>query len=85
MPCTVIKSGDLTAIVCTRGQRKPPRCRWCRKPGTLLCDGPARKGGGTCDARICPDHATNVGPDRDLCPTCAKGPQQGELFGGHGA
>jgi hypothetical protein len=25
---------------------------------------------GTCDEPLCPEHATDAGPDRHLCPRC---------------
>lgn len=72
MPCTIVKVGDATAIVCTRGQRRQ-NCRWCGSPSTKLCD--ARLSPlaqvthiKTCDAPMCDVHAKRVGPDRDLCP-----------------
>lgn len=43
-----------------------------------LCDWPL-EGGGTCDAPVCPDHATEVGPDRHLFPLHA--PRRDELPG----
>lgn len=56
-------------------QRKkaPPPCPFfvsikgervrCMAMATLLCDWLG------CNAPMCPDHALNVGPDLDLCPT----------------
>lgn len=35
---------------------------------TMLCDW-RLSDGQTCDAPLCPDHATEIGPDRHLCPT----------------
>lgn len=42
---------------------RPQRCR---AMSTILCDFPL-EGGGTCDAPLCPDHATEVGHDRHYC------------------
>ena len=57
-------------FICTRGRRNR-RCvvQGCGGPATLLCDGPGE--GGTSDAPLCPRHASRVGTDRDLCPSCA--------------
>lgn len=38
----------------------------CMCISTILCDWPVE--GGTCDAPLCADHATEVGRDRHLCP-----------------
>lgn len=59
-----------SAIVCS--SRKRDRCK-CGRPATLLCDWkvPKRKSG-TCDSPICAQCATNVGPDKDLCPPHAE-------------
>jgi len=60
------------------GQRgKPPMVR-CLGISSLLCDWPL-EGGGTCDAPLCPDHATAIGPDRHLCPLHA--PRAAEMPG----
>jgi hypothetical protein len=69
MPCEPFKVDDAVGIVCTRSRKRT--CRWCTRRAHLLCDGasPGRKSG-TCDAPICPDHATHVGHNRDLCPDC---------------
>lgn len=80
MTCSNIKLGDGThMIVCRRHSYVPKgeRCRWCQKPGTKLCDfpveaGQSEMGSMTCDARICNQHAKNVGPDKDYCPDHAK-------------
>lgn len=39
----------------------------CCAISTRLCDWP-HEAGGTCDAPLCNLHATEVGPDRHLCP-----------------
>jgi len=68
MTCQHVKMpGGVTAIVCSRNQRKR-KCK-CGRPGTLLCDwkmpGKARP---TCDKPICDRCATSPAPDKDLCP-----------------
>ncbi len=62
--------GGGTAHVCIRGARpKPKQCPFCKRiAADLLCDAPAGLFGETCDALICGQCATHVGPDRDLCP-----------------
>jgi hypothetical protein len=73
MRCQAIKVGDTVAIVCTRG-RRPPKCRWCDKPSTKLCDFPLNIGQlqliapKTCDAPMCDEHAHAVGVNLDHCP-----------------
>lgn len=75
-------SGPVSGIVCSRGPR-PKKCAHCDHVGTRLCDFPVDfvlahgpKAGQrvkrTCDAPVCPCHATSIGPDRDLCPPHAK-------------
>ncbi|GAP37332.1 hypothetical protein ABXN37_19605 [Piscinibacter sakaiensis] len=84
MPCTTINLGGASAIVCTR--TRSPRCA-CGAPATLQCDAnaPARRSG-TCDRHICATCATEVGPDRHLCPAhrdaavAPPAPVQGGLF-----
>jgi len=77
MPCrTVHIPGHGLAIVCSRGfTPRQRRCVVCNVPETLatikLCDGPALRGSGTCDAVICIDYAVHVESDTDYCPRCA--------------
>jgi hypothetical protein len=65
------KDGEppVRAIICgvRRPKSKPCWVSHCGKPNTKLCDWPVGDGK-TCDAPICDKHATNVGPDRDVCP-----------------
>jgi hypothetical protein len=62
--------GGFSAIVCS--SRKRDRCK-CGRPATLLCDWKTPKGKTpTCDSPICKHCATNVGPDKDLCPNHAE-------------
>ena len=69
MPCDPINVGDVTGIVCTRGQRIKARCHYCDRPAPFLCDHPViRKGKrGTCDTPMCADCRNTIGPDQDLC------------------
>lgn len=66
------------AFACTRERRKKPApCLYCKAPHTKLCDGPRKDGAaGTCDRKLCDEHAERIGPDRDLCPDCAKHARQ---------
>ncbi len=66
MPCTTVKLGDTTAIVCSRGPR-PKRCCACHLQGTYLCDWKLASGG-LCNKPICPDPATEVAKDKHVCP-----------------
>jgi len=68
MTCELHKdeNGQVNKIVCRRG---PPRCYFCGKPSTKLCDFPTGTGLGTCDAQMCVSCATTVGPNLDYCPT----------------
>ncbi len=86
MPCTPVTLAGTRAIVCTRTAR--PRCA-CGTPATLQCDAPSARRSGTCDRHLCAACATEVGPDRHLCPghaggqgdvAATAGPQQVELF-----
>ncbi len=101
MPCErVTLPGGIRAIVCHR--RRSMRCA-CGRPATIQCDAPTpaklissgpsagrvRKAG-TCDKHLCASCATEVGPDRHLCPhhatsgfsteNEAPAPVQGEMF-----
>jgi hypothetical protein len=64
------ETGRVTAIVCTRGRRRPKPCRWCKNPGTRLCD--YKVGGKTCDAPLCGDHAKSLQGGLDHCPDHAR-------------
>lgn len=76
MPCTPVDLPGLgRAIVCTRGRRM--RCA-CGKAASLQCDAPTRRRSGTCDRRLCRSCATEIGPDRHLCPAHEHARQQAE-------
>jgi hypothetical protein len=71
--------GGATVHVRHSGKRPEPLppCRFCKVQSTKLCDFPLsspqrvthRK---TCDAPMCDDHATAIGPNSDLCPPHAE-------------
>jgi hypothetical protein len=68
MVCRIVPlPGGGAAIVCgPRGRQR--RCA-CGQPATLLCDWKIKgKKSGRCDRPVCQQHATKVGPDKDLCP-----------------
>ena len=56
------------------GRRPSVRCLGISE---FLCDWPVQ--GGTCDAPLCAEHATDIGQGRHLCPTHA--PRRDELPG----
>lgn len=49
----------------------------CMAISTLLCDWPL-EGGGTCDAPLCAEHGTEVGPDKHYCQIHAKQSNKGD-------
>ena len=74
MPCRVLrdpKTGQSVGIACGPGPAKT--CRFCRselkrnRKSTKLCDWKTTANS-TCDAPMCDEHATSVGPEKDLCP-----------------
>ena len=65
MPCTPFQFAGGRGILCTRTAR--PRCA-CGTSATLQCDAPSGRRSGTCDRHLCAACATEVGPDRHLCP-----------------
>lgn len=69
MACEIRKSkdGQFIAVVCSRGVKRVPKCRWCDKQSTKLCDYPISKMR-TCDAPVCDDHAKHQGQNLDTCP-----------------
>lgn len=71
MPCNTYRSpdGKVTAIVCSRGARRPMcHVSGCRHACEALCDYPVTThASGTCDKPCCRSHAEQVGADRDYC------------------
>jgi len=95
MPCTVVKFGSTTGIVCSRGQRTK-RCR-CGEIATRECDWRVKdRKSGTCDRPLCERCTHEPAPEKDLCkehaalweargsrPAAPGGePPQPDLFGG---
>ena len=76
MACrTVISSDGVTAIACTRGERR----RNCATPGChsyadKQCDFPVTRAGkaATCDRYICSRCAVSTGKNLDFCPPHAR-------------
>lgn len=66
MTCKVVKTPELTAIVCSRGQR-PLRCVCCGRPADRLCDF-VLEGGRTCDRAICAQCTDRPARGVDFCP-----------------
>jgi hypothetical protein len=63
MPCEF--RGNM--VICSRGQKRPPKCSWCANVSTKLCDYPVSRGR-TCDAPMCDAHAKKQGANLDTCP-----------------
>lgn len=72
MPCTRVDLGNGSVALVKHGKPRAPKCRYCRKMSTKLCDAIVGQtlGGSdiTCDAPICDDHATSRGGASDFCP-----------------
>ncbi len=65
-------SGKQIGIAC--GSRaRTQKCK-CGNPSTRLCDHKltGSKAGSTCDAPLCGQCATRIGPNLDLCPAHAR-------------
>jgi hypothetical protein len=66
---TLLAAGGSSAIVCDRGRsRRMAKCQVpdCGHEMVALCDEP--DGHGTCDFKMCSQHRTQVGNNRDRCP-----------------
>lgn len=71
-------------VIHMKGRNLPPACREavgvltsdgqpmqiCGAMSEFLCDGAAAGHRGTCDRPLCEAHATQVGPNSHLCPSC---------------
>jgi hypothetical protein len=57
-----------TVIACSRGDTRC-RVKGCHRRFEVLCDYPVTRNGriGTCDRKVCRQHAWVVGDDRDFC------------------
>jgi hypothetical protein len=70
MICRTTSVPEGVGILCGPRPRRA-RCTVCHCLGAeLLCDGPGRAPGGTCDAKLCRGCARSIGADVDYCPTC---------------
>jgi hypothetical protein len=86
MTCTRLTfPNGARGFVCTSGPpAKVVPCKACSRPSTKLCDGPPPYGvrRATCSAPLCDACAVSTGPELDLCPGCAAGPEEtGEVAG----
>lgn len=75
MPCyPILIDGKPAGLLCgIRRSRHRAKCDFSGAPSDLLCDGPGKKPGTTCDNRICGECAetSHAGRKRrDLCPVC---------------
>jgi len=82
--CTTVRFPDGTVAHLRIAGRRPQAktCSVCgrKRCADLLCDGrDAAKPEGTCDAPLCGACAREVGPDRHLCPPCARRSAQREM------
>ena len=96
MKCSFVKVDGHPVILCGRTRLAVP-CKTCGEIAGLQCDWKIAKGwrdykpktdgfSTTCDEYICANCATQVGPNKHLCPTHAEAwkthpanPHQGEL------
>lgn len=75
MHCDRVKlPGGTTAIICSRGRRRP-LCRWCPRDSSFQCDWKVGSGR-TCDKHLCAEHAKEVAADKHLCPEHEKAYEQ---------
>lgn len=70
MPCLPFSHAGMTGFVCTTGRTK--QCSACAGAGRFQCDwkvGKTKSGKvRRCDRYLCAGHATEVAPDKHLCP-----------------
>lgn len=65
MPCYPFTTPQgATGIICGK---LGPRCSVCGGVAAFLCDFPVRRGG-TCDLRLCVEHALEIAEDHHFCP-----------------
>lgn len=75
MSCDHVTIGGMHAIVCSRGVRwkRPKLCQHCTEISGFQCDwilarDKNRQPTKRCDMHLCGVHATEVAPDKHLCP-----------------
>jgi hypothetical protein len=72
MPCVRFDMPGGGVAIVKVGKPRAPKCKFCRKASTKLCDAVvAHTLGGQemkCDAPICDEHATNRGGASNSCP-----------------
>lgn len=73
MPCLWTTLPDGTKVHINLGRQPRRRCGFCSlRWVTKLCDHPVEHGKRTCDAGMCDQCASHIGPDRDFCPPHAR-------------
>jgi len=71
MPCTPIKIGNSTGLLCSRGQKRKV-CYYCSRIHEFLCDFPVKKQKNgkwkTCDKPLCEIHTKKgTSGETDFC------------------
>lgn len=74
MPCQPFKlPGGGSGFICTERRRRVPcSASGCTRERVALCDGPGKRPGRTCNARVCELHRLSIGENVDLCPDCGE-------------
>ena len=74
MGCEIIDLGDGAMFLCSRwgGATTPPKCHYCSRPSSKLCDWPTEvapvgKYPATCDRPLCGECVVVAGPNQDHC------------------
>lgn len=65
MPCSHVRIGGATAIIC--GPKRIPTCSSCGSISTRMCDWKLARNK-TCDRRLCDACTYQPANDKDLCP-----------------
>ena len=68
MTCTPFQNGNVTGILCGRGQQKRA-CHGCGRAAAYQCDSPVYRNNvkGTCDKWLCERCRNNIAENVDLC------------------
>jgi hypothetical protein len=73
----------MRAIVCS--SRRFVRCTFCQRRADIECDYPDKhRKSGTCDRRLCADHAREIGKDVHYCHDHPEGPLAAPVQGAMG-
>ena len=95
MPChpMIGPDGKGNGFICSRGRREKPKCFFCGKPSTSLCDFPTKalkdfrrdvSTSKTCDRPLCNTCRVKIGIDTDICPDHDKQEAIDLIFNGGG-